>query len=263
MSEPGTPGKSASDAASSILEEFGVETRDDPHSQLKLLLDLDDEEPEKEPGAIQSPVSSSAALNGGPAAADSAGSVSLRLFNKSAYAALLLVIGITAVLVIGGHLDLMDRSIFQQLTSGRLHQLEFTPPMRSRLVKNRFNRQPLIVMEGALQNHFSDNDQVGRIRLKALAFDKNNRLLESRITFAGIRFSEDELQSLSQSEIVRMQSISEGRDSPNLRLRRYQEIPYQAVFFNAGRDMDHAAIRIISYNRAGKVVYVRSPDASF
>ena len=59
----------------------------------------------------------------------------------------------------------------QSLTK-RLHQLEFTEDLRTRLVDNFLNRDPLVVLEGGLRNLFNTNDLVSHVRLKALAFDQ-------------------------------------------------------------------------------------------
>ena len=62
--------------------------------------------------------------------------------------ALLGLSGFIILLLTGGHLNLLDRSLFQQLVEYRLHQLEFTEDLGTRLVDNFFNREPLVVLEG-------------------------------------------------------------------------------------------------------------------
>ena len=177
------------------------------------------------------------------------------------YAALAGITGFIILLIAGGYLNLIDRSLFQQLLENRYHQIEFDENLRSRLVKNHLNREPLVVLEGGLRNLFNTNDLVSHVRLKALAFDQDNLLLESRTSFAGILLSDEELKRLSRSEIQRLFEQKEGREIPNENLFWNQELPFQTVFFNTGKRINHTSVQIVSYHRNGELVYVRSPNS--
>ena len=171
------------------------------------------------------------------------------------------ITGFIILLIAGGYLNLIDRSLFKQLLENRFHQIEFDENLRSRLVKNHLNREPLVVLEGGLRNLFNTNDLVSHVRLKALAFDQDNLLLESRTSFAGILLSDEELKRLSRSEIQRLFEQKEGREIPNENLFWKQELPFQTVFFNTGKRINHTSVQIVSYHRNGELVYVRSPDS--
>ena len=126
------------------------------------------------------------------------------------YLALTGLCGFLILLLVGGYLNLIDRALFQQLLSNRFHQIEFEGDLRSRLIQNRLNREPLVVLEGGLRNLFNSEDTVSHVRLKALAFDEQNNLLESRTGFAGILLNDEELKRLSRSEIVRLFELNRG-----------------------------------------------------
>ena len=179
---------------------------------------------------------------------------------KLGYTALLGLSGFIILLLTGGHLNLLDRSLFQQLVEYRLHQLEFSEDLRSSLVDNFFNREPLVVLEGNVRNFFSTNDHVGQIKLKALAFDSDNRLLESRTTYAGILLNDEELKQLSLSEILRLFKLNRGRDVPNHGLFRFQDLPFQTVFFTSGGQAVRTSVQIVSYLRNGEIVFVNIQD---
>ena len=203
--------RKASDVATSILRELGV---DEAEKQKTETSGLDpsiwdeedasskkesDEKPQAEPVKEQPDSLSPFRIQ------------ALRL----GYLALTGLCGFLILLLAGGYLNLIDRSLFQQLLSNRFHQIEFEGDLRSRLIQNRLNREPLVVLEGGLRNLFNTEDTVSHVRLKALAFDEQNNLLESRTGFAGILLNDEELKRLSRSEIVRLFERKQAREIPN------------------------------------------------
>ncbi len=164
------------------------------------------------------------------------------------------------ILVVGGYLQVFDRSVVFQLIRGQVHQLEFVAPPQSRQVRNAYNRLPLVVVEGSVRNLFGDADQVGKVRLKALALDADGKLLESRIVFAGSVLTKEELEGWSPTQIQQVQEVPEGRSGANQQLAGNAEVPFQAIFFEAGNDLGETVVQLISYERQGEVVYVRAPE---
>jgi hypothetical protein len=249
--------RKASDVATSILRELGVDEAEKQKTETSGLdpsiWDEDDasstkesdEKPPAEPVKEQ------------PDSLSPLRRQALRL----GYLALTGLCGFLILLLAGGYLNLIDRSLFQQLLSNRFHQIEFEGDLRSRLIQNRLNREPLVVLEGGLRNLFNTEDTVSHVRLKALAFDEQNNLLESRTGFAGILLNDEELKRLSRSEIVRLFERKQGREIPNENLLWKQELPFQAVFFTSGKKINRTSVQIVSYHRNGEMVYVRTPDS--
>ncbi len=254
MDNSGTTPPKASDAASRILQELGVKNLKKPLRPRPRI---------RIPGdtvSKRSPPASSSTPRDEQKETLPADAKFRQFLLKLGYAALLGLSGFIILLLTGGHLNLLDRSLFQQLVEYRLHQLEFTEDLRTRLVDNFFNRETLLVLEGNVRNFFSTYDDVGQIKLKALAFDSENRLLESRTTYAGILLNDEELKQLSRSEILRLFELNRGRDAPNHGLLRFQDLPFQTIFFYSGKQVAHTSVQIVSYFRNGEMVYVHTPD---
>ncbi|MDP6728792.1 MAG: hypothetical protein QF675_02365 [SAR324 cluster bacterium] len=258
MGTDGPRDPKAADVASSILRELGVDGSEKDgveKSDLELAKST-----EADPSTGKDPSTNKAQEDLEPGKQDSLQGfrrVSLQL----GYAALAGITGFIILLIAGGYLNLIDRSLFKQLLENRFHQIEFDENLRSRLVKNHLNREPLVVLEGGLRNLFNTEDTVSHVRLKALAFDDQNNLLESRTGFAGILLNDEELKRLSRSEIVRLFGLKQGREIPNENLLWKQELPFQAVFFTTGKKINRTSVQIVSYHRNGEMVYVRTPDS--
>ena len=218
--------RKASDVATSILRELGVDEAEKQKAETSGLdpsiWDEDDasstkesdEKPPAEPVKEQ------------PDSLSPLRRQALRL----GYLALTGLCGFLILLLAGGYLNLIDRSLFQQLLSNRFHQIEFEGDLRSRLIQNRLNREPLVVLEGGLRNLFNNEDTVSHVRLKALAFGEKNNLLESRTGFAGILLNDEELKRLSRSEIVRLFERKQGREIPNENLLWKQNCRFRPFF---------------------------------
>ncbi|MDE0905859.1 MAG: hypothetical protein OSB18_00510 [SAR324 cluster bacterium] len=185
----------------------------------------------------------------------------LGVMEKLALVVMAGVIGFAGLLVVGGYLELFDASVFQQFTRGYVHQFEFEKPLRSRRARNAFNRNTLLVVEGRVRNQFLTSSHVGRVRLKALALGPQGQVLDESVFFAGVVLSDEELENMGLSEIRELQQMAVGRDAPNLNLRNEQEIPFQAVFFRTSDEVGDVQVKLVSYERSGKSVFVRFPDS--
>ena len=61
-------------------------------------------------------------------------------------------------------------------------------------------------------------------------------------------------------EILRFFELNRGRDVPNHGLFRFQDLPFQTVFFTSGKQVARTSVQIVSYIRNGEMVYVNTPD---
>jgi len=184
----------------------------------------------------------------------------LGVMEKLALVVMAGVIGFASLLVVGGYLELFDASVFQQLTRGYVHQFEFRQPLNSRRVRNAFNRNSLLVVEGRVRNQFLTSSHVGRVRIKAIALDQEGQVLDEAVFFAGVVLNDEELENMGLAEIRELQQMAVGRDAPNLNLRSKQEVPFQAVFFRANDEVGDVQVKLVSYERNGKSVFVRFPE---
>jgi hypothetical protein len=185
----------------------------------------------------------------------------LEVMEKLALMVMAGVIGFASLLVVGGYLELFDASVFQQLTRGYVHQFEFEKPLRSRRVRNAFNRNTLLVVEGRVRNQFLTSSHVGHVRLKAIALNPQGQVLDESVFFAGVVLSDEELENMGLAEIRELQQMAIGRDAPNLNLRNEQEVPFQALFFRTSDEVGDVQVKLVSYERGGKSVFVRFPDS--
>ena len=185
----------------------------------------------------------------------------LGVMEKLALVVMAGVIGFASLLIVGGYLELFDASVFQQLTRGYVHQFEFEESLSSRRVRNSFSRTPLLVVEGRVRNLFLTSSHVGHVRLKAIALDQQGQVLDESVFFAGVVFSDEELENMGLAEIRELQQMAIGRDAPNLNLRNEQEVPFQAVFFRASEAVGDVRVKLVSYERGRKSVFVRFPDS--
>ena len=185
---------------------------------------------------------------------------------------MLCVIGVFTLAFIGGYLKVFDWTIFRQLTSGNIHQLEFAGEFEARQVENGYNRLPLFIVEGAIRNTFFESDIVEKIQLKAFAFDAEKKLITTQFSFAGVVLSDIQLETLSPMEIkdlhhsgnvkmLKSKSSKEvQREISTTKNLQNNEIPFQIVFFKVVPTIKRTSLQIVSYVRNNKLVYVRAPD---
>ena len=182
------------------------------------------------------------------------------------------VMGVATLAFIGGYLKIFDLAIFRQLASGNVHQLEFAGEFEARQVENGYNRLPLFVVEGAIRNTFFESDEVEKIQLKAFAFDAEKQLIASHFTYAGVVLSDEQLETLSSIDIIALRYSGDLTMLNSFNTNEFQsgtlktgtlkenEILFQVVFFKAVPTIKRTSVKIISYVRNNKLVYVRAPD---
>jgi hypothetical protein len=167
-------------------------------------------------------------------------------------------LGVLLILWTGGYLHMVDSPLLSRLIGVQSHQFEFVGPLKVEKLRNRFSRQAIYVMTGTVRSNFADSANLSSIRLKGLAFDENQKMLESEIVYAGVVLSRQELTERSVSSIQEEYKARYGRNEINRDLREGEELPFQVVFFEAGELFKKASAQIISYVRDGQVVYVRA-----
>ena len=179
---------------------------------------------------------------------------------------MLMVMGVASLAIIGGHLKLLDSSIFYQLVGGNVHQLEFAGEFEARLVENGYNRLPVFVVEGSIRNTFNESDQIKKIQLKAFAFDADKQLIANHFTYAGTFLSDEQLESLSPMNIKALRLSSEfgiqdstaltndKNDLLNTSLTKAPLVPFQVVFIKSVATIKKTSLQIVSYVRNNKIV---------
>ena len=166
-------------------------------------------------------------------------------------------LGLLLILWTGGYLHMVDSPMLSRLVGVQLHQFEFVGNLRVEKFRNNFSRQAIHVMTGTVRSNFSDSSNISSIRLKGLAFDDDQKILESQVVYAGVVLSHQELSEWSVSRIREQYKERYGRNEINRNLREGEELPFQVVFFEAGELFSKASAQIISYQRDGRDVFVR------
>jgi hypothetical protein len=166
-------------------------------------------------------------------------------------------LGLLLILWTGGYLHMVDSPLLSRLVGVQLHQFEFVGNLRVEKFRNNFSRQAIHVMTGTVRSNFSDSSNISSIRLKGIAFDDDQKILESQVVYAGVVLSHQELSEWSVSRIREQYKERYGRNEINRNLREGEELPFQVVFFEAGELFSKASAQIISYQRDGRDVFVR------
>ena len=166
-------------------------------------------------------------------------------------------LGLLLILWTGGYLHMVDSPLLSRLVGVQLHQFEFVGNLRVEKFRNNFSRQAIHVMTGTVRSNFSDSSNISSIRLKGLAFDDDQKILESQVVYAGVVLSHQELSEWSVSRIREQYKERYGRNEINRNLREGEELPFQVVFFEAGELFSKASAQIISYQRDGRDVFVK------
>ncbi|MGA1491575.1 MAG: hypothetical protein ACO39B_06715 [bacterium] len=169
-------------------------------------------------------------------------------------------LGLLLILWTGGYLHMVDSPLLSRLVGVQLHQFEFVGNLRVEKFRNNFSRQAIHVMTGTVRSNFSDSSNISSIRLKGLAFDDDQKILESQVVYAGVVLSHQELSEWSVSRIREQYKERYGRNEINRNLREGEELPFQVVFFEAGELFSKASAQIISYQRDGRDVFVRTAE---
>ena len=119
-------------------------------------------------------------------------------------------------------------------------------------VKERFTKSTaagdLLVISGLAVNEYEY--PVGRVRLRAKILDNTGKLLGEVETFAGNLLNDEELNRLSDKEILAELQRPEGSDMPNTGIRPRASIPFMIVFMNPPKEVDEFIIELAGVERA-------------
>ena len=119
-------------------------------------------------------------------------------------------------------------------------------------VKERFSKSiaagDLLVISGLAVNEYEY--PVGRVRLRAKILDNTGKLLGEVETFAGNLLNDEELNRLSDKEILAELQRPEGSDMPNTGIRPRASIPFMIVFMNPPKEVDEFIIELAGVERA-------------
>jgi hypothetical protein len=119
-------------------------------------------------------------------------------------------------------------------------------------VKERFTKSTaagdLLVISGLAVNEYEY--PVGRVKLRGKILDNTGKLLGEVETFAGNLLNDEELNRLSDKEILAELQRPEGSDMPNTGIRSRTSIPFMIVFMNPPKEVDEFIIELAGVERA-------------
>ena len=119
-------------------------------------------------------------------------------------------------------------------------------------VKERFTKSTaagdLLVISGLAVNEYEY--PVGRIKLRGKILDNTGKLLGEVETYAGNLLNDEELNRLSDKEILAELQRPEGSDMPNTGIRSRTSIPFMIVFMNPPKEVDEFIIELAGVERA-------------
>jgi len=119
-------------------------------------------------------------------------------------------------------------------------------------VKERFTKSTaagdLLVIAGLAVNEYEY--PVGRVKLRGKILDNTGKLLGEVETFAGNLLNDEELNRLSDKEILAELQRPEGSDMPNTGIRSRASIPFMIVFMNPPKEVDEFIIELAGVERA-------------
>jgi len=119
-------------------------------------------------------------------------------------------------------------------------------------VKERFTKSTasgdLLVISGLAVNEYEY--PVGKVKLRGKILDNTGKLLGEVETFAGNLLTDEEMNRLSDKEILAELQKPEGSDMPNTGIRSRASIPFMIVFMNPPKEVDEFIIELIGVERA-------------
>ena len=119
-------------------------------------------------------------------------------------------------------------------------------------VKERFTKSTaagdLLVISGLAVNEYEY--PVGRVKLRGKILDSTGKLLGEVETFAGNLLTDEELNRLSDKEILAELQRPEGSDMSNTGIRSRASIPFMIVFMNPPKEVDEFIIELSGVERA-------------
>jgi predicted Zn finger-like uncharacterized protein len=119
-------------------------------------------------------------------------------------------------------------------------------------VKERFTKSTasgeLLVISGLAVNEF--DYPVARLRLRGRILDNTGKMLGEIETFAGNLLTDEELNRLTDREILAELQRQEGSDMPNVNIRSRASIPFMIVFTNPPKEVDEFIIELSGVERS-------------
>ncbi|MBF0238591.1 MAG: zinc-ribbon domain-containing protein [SAR324 cluster bacterium] len=138
------------------------------------------------------------------------------------------------------------------------HQFEFVGKLEGHRIKNLPGQQTLFVIQGKMRNLFPSTDEISWIQLKGFALNENRETLETAVVYAGNVLKEEELSTWGLEQIKDYYKYNSGRNNSNYELPEGAEVDFQIVFFNSSGLLESTSVRIVSYVRQNKPVYVKA-----
>jgi predicted Zn finger-like uncharacterized protein len=118
-------------------------------------------------------------------------------------------------------------------------------------VKERFTKSTasgdILVISGLAVNEYEY--PVGRLKLRGKILDNTGKILGEVETFAGNLLTDDELNRLTDKEVLAELQKPEGSDMPNTNIRSRASIPFMIVFMNPPKEVDEFIIELSGVER--------------
>lgn len=119
-------------------------------------------------------------------------------------------------------------------------------------VKERFTKSTasgdLLVISGLAVNEF--DYPVARVRLRGKILDSAGKVLGEIETYAGNLLTDEELNRLTDKEVLAELQRQEGSDMPNADIRSRASIPFMIVFSNPPKEVDEFVIELSGVERS-------------
>jgi len=118
-------------------------------------------------------------------------------------------------------------------------------------VKERFTKSTasgdLLVISGLAVNEYEY--PVARVKLRGKVLDNTGKVLGEVETYAGNLLTDDELNRLTDKEVLAELQKPEGSDMPNTNIRSRASIPFMIVFMNPPKEIDEFIIELSGVER--------------
>ncbi len=119
-------------------------------------------------------------------------------------------------------------------------------------VRERFTKSTtsgeILVISGLAVNEY--DYPVARLKLRGKILDNTGKVLGEVETYAGNLLTDDELNRLTDKEVLAELQKPEGSDMPNTNIRPRASIPFMIVFMNPPKEVDEFIIELSAVERA-------------
>lgn len=165
----------------------------------------------------------------------------------------ILLVLILGILVIGGVLVYMNgpdqlNQTIQQLLGQQVERPVQTGRISLANLEGRFvqNKQAgeLFLIRGEAINDFSE-PRAG-IQVKGVIFDPNGKPLLQKTVFCGNPISEQDLQTLSFTELEKMMGNQFGAELSNMKIEKGQSISFDIVFKDLPQNLSEFSVKVTS-----------------